>query len=139
MIPAIHKRLLLVPVFVLLMAAVPLVDPAPVEAPASLSQKEIVGVTRKTLITRGWLITKDSSGELDAKLDVRTHVIRCRFAIADHKIHIKYVDSVNMDYKLRHDGTAVIHRKYPGWINNVVSALNRELQLATLEKSNSAR
>jgi len=139
MIAAIHKRLLFVPVFALLMAAVPLVDPPAVDAPASLTQKEIVGVTRKMLITRGWLITKDSSGELDAKLDVRTHTIRCRFVVADHKIHIKYVDSVNMDYKLRSDGAAVIHRKYPGWINNVVTALSRDLQLATLEKSNAAR
>jgi hypothetical protein len=133
---AILKRLLLVPVAMLLMAAVPLVDPPPVDAPATLTQKDVVDVLRKTLITRGWLLTKDAAGEIEAKLDVRAHSIKVRYLVVKQQISIKYLDSVNMDYRLDRKGNPEIHRKYPGWINNVILALNRELQLAVLAKSN---
>jgi hypothetical protein len=39
-----------------------------------------------------------------------------------------------MDYKVDRRGNPVIHRKYAGWMSNVVAALNREFQLATLDK-----
>ncbi len=133
---AILKRLLLVPVAILLIAAVPLVDPPPVDAPAALTQKEVTGVLRKTLIARGWLLTKDAAGEIEAKLDVRTHSIKVRYLVAKQQISIKYLDSVNMDYRLDRQGNPEIHRKYPGWIHNVIIALNRDMQLAVLAKSN---
>jgi hypothetical protein len=133
---AILKRLLLVPMAVLLIAAVPLVDPPPVDTPAALTQKEVVGVLRKTLVSRGWLLTKDAANEIEAKLDVRTHSIKVRYLVAKQQITIRYLDSVNMDYRLDRKGNAEIHRKYPGWINNVILALNREMQLAVLAKPN---
>ena len=132
---AILKRLLLVPVAALLIAAVPLVDPPPVDAPAALTHKEVVSVLRKTLVSRGWLLTKDAADEVEAKLDVRTHTIKVRYLVANQQISIKYLDSVNMDYRLDRRGNPKIHRKYPGWMNNVIVALNREMQLAVLAKS----
>ena len=133
---AILKRLLLVPVAILLIAAVPLVDPPPLDAPAVLTQKEVVSVLRKTLVSRGWLLTKDTADEIEAKLDVRTHSIKVRYLVAKRQIAIKYLDSANMDYRLDRKGNPEIHRKYPGWINNVILALNREMQLAVLAKPN---
>ena len=65
----------------------------------------------------------------------RVHSITVRFTLSDRKINFKYLDSVNMDYKVDRHGNPVIHRKYAGWMNNVATALNREFQMAMLEKA----
>ena len=129
------SRIALVPVAVLLMAAAPLVDPPPVDVPAAISNKEAMTILRKTLIQRDWVLTRDSANEVEGKLNVRTHSISVRFQLHDKKISFKYLDSVNMDYKVDRRGNPVIHRKYAGWMNNVAAALNREYQMATLEKT----
>jgi hypothetical protein len=128
------SRAVLVPLALLLMAATPLVDPPAVDVPAAISHKEAMTILRKTLIHRDWTLLKDSANELDAKLNVRTHSITVRFTLGDGKVSFKYLDSVNMDHKVDRRGTTLIHRKYAGWMNNVATALNREFQLAMLEK-----
>jgi hypothetical protein len=130
------RALFIVPVAVLLMGAAKLVDPPPIDTPVSLSQKEIQNVVRRTLITRGWLLTKDSGNEMAATLTVRTHVVKLKFVVADQKIHVSYVDSANMDYAVNAKGVQTIHRKYPGWVSNLTQAFHREMQLAALAKSN---
>lgn len=132
---AVMKRLALIPVVVMLMAATLLVDPAPIDAPASLSHKEVVGIVRKTLITRGWLLVQDSEGVIDGRLDLRTHSLTVRYSVTDHRISFKYLDSIKLDYRVDHSGHPRIHRKYTGWMANVVTALNTDLQLAALAKS----
>lgn len=129
------RRAALLPVALLLMAAAPLVDPPPVDVPAAISHKDAMVVLRKTLITRNWILIKDSPDEVDAKLNVRTHSITVRFSLSGKTIRFKYLDSVNMDYKVDRHGNPVIHRKYAGWMSNVVAALNRELQMAMLDKT----
>jgi hypothetical protein len=129
------SRAALLPVLLMLMAAAPLVDPPAVDVPAAISQKDAMTILRKTLISRDWVLIKESANEVDGKLNVRTHSITVRFTLGDQKIRFKYLDSVNMDYKLDRRGNPVIHRKYEGWMNNVVAALNRELQMATLAKN----
>ena len=137
MIASLARRLLPLPVVVLLMAAAPLVDPLYLDAPASLSQKEITTVVRKTLVQRNWILVKDSGNEIVARLDVRGHSITVRYTVdSGRRITMKYLDSVAMDYALDRHGKPVIHRKYAGWMLNVQTALSRELQLATLAKSN---
>ena len=129
------SRAALVPLALLLMAAAPLVDPPAVDVPAAISNKEAMTILRKTLIQRDWILLKDSANEVEGKLNVRAHSITVRFSLHDKKIGFKYLDSVNMDYKVDRRGNPVIHRKYAGWMNNVATALNREFQIATLEKA----
>ncbi len=130
------RALFAVPVAVLLMGAARLVDPPPVDTPAALSQKEVTSVVRKTLVKRGWMLTSDSGDVIAATLNVRAHVVKLKFTMADKRIRIGYVDSVNMDYKVNSKGEASIHKKYPAWINNLITAFQQEMQLAVLEKSN---
>jgi hypothetical protein len=126
--------LLLVAAFPL-MAASPLVDPPPVDVPAALSHKEAMVILRKTLISRDWILIKESANEVEGKLNVRAHSITVRYSLEGKTIRFKYLDSVNMDYKLDRRGNPVIHRKYAGWMSNVAVALNREFQMATLSKA----
>ncbi len=130
------RALFIVPVAVMLMGAARLVDPPPVDTPASLSQKEVTDVVRKTLIRRGWLLTSDSGDEINATLNVRTHVVKLKFDTTGKKIRLRYVDSVNLDYKLNKKGEPTIHKKYPGWVQNLITAFQQEMQLAALAKSN---
>jgi hypothetical protein len=129
------SRIFLLPLALLLMAAAPLVDPPAVDVPAGITHKEAMGILRKTLIMRDWILTKDSASEVEGKLNVRAHSISVRFTLSGQKITFKYLDSVNMDYKLDRQGKPVIHRKYAGWMNNVAAALNREFQVASLDKT----
>jgi hypothetical protein len=129
------RALFVVPAAVLLMGAAKLVDPPPIDTPAALSQKEVQNIVRKTLIQRGWLLTSDSGNEIRATLSVRTHVVKLKFVVANKQIHVHYVDSVNMDYKVNGRGEQTIHRKYPGWVNNLTQAFQREMQLAALAKT----
>jgi hypothetical protein len=130
------SRLAVLPVALLLMAAAPLVDPPAVDVPSTISNKEAMSILRKTLIQRNWIVIKDSPNEVDGKLNVRTHSITVRFTLSDKVIRFKYLDSVNMDYKIDRNGNPVIHRKYAGWMGNVAVALNREFQVAALDKTN---
>jgi hypothetical protein len=129
------SRVALLPLALLLIAAAPLVDPPAVDVPATISQKEAMGILRKTLILRDWALVKESANEVDARLNVRTHSITVRYTLSGNAIGFKYLDSDNMDYKVDRKGNPVIHRKYAGWMANVAAALRRELQLATLEKT----
>jgi len=130
------SRVTLLPLALLLMAAAPLVDPPDVDVPAGFSHKEAMGILRKTLIARDWVLIKDSANEVDGKLVVRAHSITVRFTLSGKTIKFKYLDSVNMDYKVDRHGNPVIHRKYAGWMSNVTVALNREFQVAALNKAN---
>jgi hypothetical protein len=128
-------RFALLPLALLLIAASPLEDLPAVDVPASISQKEAMGILRKTLVARDWVLIKDSANEVDGKLNVRAHSITVRYTLSDKKINFKYLDSVNMDYSVNRNGKPVIHRKYAGWMANVTTALNREFQVAALEKA----
>ena len=126
-------RILLLPVAALLMAATPLVDPGPIATPAALSAKDVRNSLRRTLAARHWIINKDEPGELVATLHVRSHALTVRFADGNGRITMSYVDSVNLDYSVRRDGTRMIHRKYPGWMANLSNAIQLELQRVSLE------
>jgi hypothetical protein len=129
------RRILLLPFFGLLIAAKPLVDPAPIQTPAALSDKEVRTTLRRTLAARSWIISKEDRGELIATLNVRTHALTVRFADGDGRIAMNYVDSVDLQYSVRSNGTRMIHRKYAGWMTNLSNAIKADLQLAVLEKS----
>ena len=62
------RRLLLLPVCALLMAAAALVDPRPVQGPADLTVREVSSVLRRTLVARSWVINEDKGNEVVATL-----------------------------------------------------------------------
>ena len=129
------SRLLLLPVLLLIIAAKPLVDPPPIDTPSKLSAKEVHDSLQRTLVNRNWILKDEPEpGVIVATLVVRTHSLTVRFTVADNRIAMNYVDSVNLDYAVRRDGTRMIHRKYEGWMFNLSTAISRDLQLLALEK-----
>jgi hypothetical protein len=130
------RALFVVPVAVLLMGAAKLVDPPPLDTPAALSERDVTNVVRATLVRRGWLLTQDSGNEIIASLNVRTHMVKVKLVVAERKIRVSYVDSVNLEYKPNSRGEPTIHRKYGAWIQNPITAFQQEMQVAALAKSN---
>ncbi len=109
-----------------------LADPAPVSIPAKLSQDQVVKDIKRALIGRGWTITSERPGEIDSTLYLRDHVAVVRITWDAQTIRIAYVDSKNIDYKVR-NGKTYIHSNYLGWVNNIAKDMNTNLQLSALD------
>jgi len=128
--------LLLVPLaFMLMGGANPtkMVDPEPLAVPAGLTIEQIskaikVGVTSRT----GWLVTREEPGQIEATLNVRQHMLKVNIPYSTTSVAIKYVDSKNLDYSEK-NGARVIHPKWGNWTRNILSDIQRELNLLALK------
>jgi hypothetical protein len=123
--------LLLIPVAFVLMGAAVLVDPPPIQVPAGLSTKDVSKAIRSGIVTRGWVVTKDEKGVVDAVLNLRTHEVHVAIAYDPKQIKITYVSSQNLDYDEK-NGVRHIHKKYNQWIDNMVQDIQRQLQVASI-------
>lgn len=124
------RALLLAPLAVLLMAAGPLlVDPEPVPVPAGLSEKAVSQAVRVGVSKRGWIVTRQDPGYVEATLHLRSHMAKIGITYDTQSVRIKYLDSSNLDYEQKKDGPH-IHGNYLKWVNNVVHDISVELNLA---------
>jgi hypothetical protein len=123
------KALLLLPVALLLMAATPLVDPAPIPVPAGLDAKAIATSIRLGGAQRGWLVTRQDPGAMELTLNIRTHMAKVGVKYDTQSIQLTYLESTNLDYEEK-KGNRYIHRNYPKWVNNLVNDITVQLALA---------
>ena len=123
------RALLLLPVALLLMAATPLVDPAPIPVPAGLDAKAVATSIRLGGAQRGWLVTRQDPGAMELTLNIRTHVAKVGVKYDTQSIQPTYLDSTNLDYEEK-KGNRYIHRNYPKWVNNLVNDITMQLALA---------
>jgi len=123
------RALLLLPVALLLMAATPLVDPAPIPVPAGLDAKAVATSIRLGGAQRGWLVTRQDPGAMELTLNIRTHVAKLGVKYDTQSIQLTYLDSTNLDYEEK-KGNRYIHRNYPKWVNNLVNDITMQLALA---------
>jgi len=124
------RALLLAPLVVLLMAAGPLlVNPDPIPVPAGLSEMAVNQAVRVGVAKRGWIVTAQDPGYLEATLHLRSHVAKIGITYDTQSVRIKYLESTNLDYVVKKDG-AHIHGNYLKWIENVVRDISVELNLA---------
>ena len=125
------KIVLLVPLLALLMAAAPLlVDPAPISVPAGLSEQAVAKAITLGVAQRGWIVSKQEPGYMEATLNIRAHMAKVGITYDVKSIQIKYLDSSNLDYEVKSDGRH-IHRNYPKWINNMVRDISMQLLTAS--------
>jgi hypothetical protein len=126
--------LLLIPIAFMLMGArgAPLVDPDLIAVPAGLAAKDVSKAIRAGIVQRGWVVSKDENGRIDAVLNNRQHTARIAIAYDPKQIKISYVSSDNLNYEEK-NGARYIHRNYLKWMQNVVGDITRELQLASIK------
>jgi hypothetical protein len=101
-------------------------DPISIE---SSSQDQTRAIIKRSLARRGWVVTNEQPGQIDARLNVRAHVARISITYTADEVRIAYVDSENLKYHRRASGEEVIHKNYLGWINY----LEREIAAASYE------
>jgi hypothetical protein len=128
------RALLILPVALLLMAATPLVDPAPVPVPAGLDDQAIAKSIRLGGAQRGWIVTRQDPGAMELTLNIRTHMAKVGVKYDTKSIQFTYLDSTNLDYEVK-KGNRYIHRNYPKWVNNLVNDVSVQLALAQSQAS----
>ena len=123
--------LLLLPLLLLTMGfrQSPLVDPAPISVPAGLTAVQVAKGVRAALIGRGWTVTGQQDGSVSASLSRNEWVAKIRVDYTTAQVQIRYVDSINLKYKVKRDGTRLIHSNYMGWMQYLSGDIGRNLEL----------
>ena len=125
--------LLLVPLaFTLMGAKAVLADPEPVQVPAGIAAADVAKAIKVGIVRRGWSVTKDEKGEIEAVLNVRTHMAKVSIPYNTKEVAIHYVASDNLEYQEK-GGVKYIHGNYLKWVRNMQSDIQRELQLLTVK------
>jgi len=125
---------LLLPLLILLMGAAKLVDPDPIMVPAGMATETVQKEIKRALLTRGWAVTGEQAGQIDATLNVRAHVARIAVIHDASSVWVTYVSSENLKYEEK-KGERYIHKNYNSWVNNVLTDISRNLQLEALDAS----
>ena len=96
-------------------------DPAPSLWGCELSQEEVMQGITAGLIGRGWsIIDNDGEGHLVAQVIVRgKHFLTVDLTYDDQSFDIDYKESANLEYRLKRNGRAKIHRNANSWMNNI--------------------
>ena len=113
-----------------------LVDPQPISVPSGLSDKAVAKSIRLGVAQRGWVVSRQDSGYMEATLNIRSHVAKVGITYDTKSIQIRYLDSTNLDYEVK-KGVRRIHGNYLKWINNIVRDISVQLQSAEIDMERS--
>jgi hypothetical protein len=113
-----------------------LVDPQPISVPPGLSEKAVAKSIRLGVAQRGWVVSRQDPGYMEATLNIRSHVAKVGITYDTKSIQIRYIDSTNLDYEVK-KGVRRIHGNYLKWINNIVRDISVQLQSAEIEMERS--
>ena len=104
-------------------------DPEPSLWDCELSQEQVLQGITAGLIGRGWsVIENNGQGNLVAQIIVRAkHTLIVDIAYDDQSFDINYKDSDNLEFRIRRNGTANIHRNANSWMNNVREDITAQL------------
>lgn len=128
---------LLLPMLLLTMAfrQSPLVDPAPIAVPAGLTAVQVGKAAKAALLGRGWTVTGEQDGSLSASLSRDNWIAKIRVDYTTKQVQIRYVDSTNLKYEVKRDGTRLIHSNYMGWMQYLSGDIGRNLELISASAS----
>lgn len=114
-----------------------LIDPQPISVPPGLSDKAVAKSIRLGVAQRGWVVTRQDPGYMEATLNIRSHVAKVGITYDTKSIQIRYLDSTNLDYEEK-KGVRRIHGNYLKWVNNIVRDISVQLQSAELDLEGAA-
>ena len=88
------------------------------------SMEDIEKAITRAGVGLGWVITKESPGELKATLKLRAHIAVVSIKYSTTQYSINYVSSTNLEYNASNN---TIHTNYNGWIKNLNQAIQSQL------------
>ena len=109
-----------------------LADPAPVAIPSGLAQDLVVKDIKRALAGRGWEVTGEQPGQIDATIHLREHMAKIKVTYDEAKVQFAYVDSSNLDFSEKR-GRRYIHRNYLGWMTYLTTDLATNMKLTQAE------
>ena len=74
-----------------------------------------------------WMPAREGPGVIRGTLNLRTHTVVLRIEYTTENYSIRYVDSQNMAFAVRSDGTRMIHKNYNSWVRNLQREINKRL------------
>ena len=95
----------------------------------NLQSKQVKMAIMQAATNRGWIVEEVASGELNAKLHVRSHYAEVQIPFNSKFYSILYLNSDNLKAE---DGK--IHRNYNRWVNNLNVDIKRQLTLIAAEQ-----
>jgi hypothetical protein len=117
-------RLSLLPLALLLLAAVPMEWPRPITWPEYVDSTRVAKGLLEALANRKWLIEGDTGESITARYVVRGHWLRIRIDYTPRGLAYRYLDSQDFDYE-ETNGGRFIHRR----ANKIMGQLNREVRI----------
>ncbi len=88
----------------------------------------VAGVTKAVqaaLTKKNWTIVKTTGATIEASFLIRTHRVDVLIECSKDEVKTIYVNSQNLMYKKKKDGTEYIHGRYYAWLRY----LKREIKL----------
>ena len=103
-------------------AAKALINPATSEWGCKLSTDEVKLGLSSALIARGWSMSNQKPGYMQAKVIVRgKHTLVVDINYTENSFDIKYKSSINLKYKVDSECIEKIHPNANSWMENVRS------------------
>lgn len=94
------------------------VSSATMAAPPNASLEQVTGAIKRAGLGLGWQMIEKGPGEMEGRLNLRSHLAVVSINYDTQKFSILYKDSVDLNY----DGTT-IHKNYNSWIQNLEKAI----------------
>lgn len=89
----------------------------PSETNKTLSEKQMHDAIVKACVNNGWRVSMISPGSIEATLMVRNkHTVIVNIPYTPTNYSINYKASTNMEYKVKKDGSTIIHPNYNKWV-----------------------
>lgn len=102
----------------------------------ALSADEVRSAILLACADLGWTARELSPGVMQAKILVRNkHTVIVNIPYSPDHYAIQYVDSSNMEYKVKSDGTKIIHPNYNNWVNNLQRRIDIQIAQERAQKS----
>jgi hypothetical protein len=111
----------------------PLLSPADLQTQAigQSSADQRKAAVRLAFVTprdgRTWAVDEDGDGYFIATIQVREHRAQVQINCASPTITVTYLNSVNLKYGRKSDGTVVIHRNFNKWMQNFLADVQQQL------------
>jgi hypothetical protein len=104
------------------------IENAPI--PPGLTMEQIERAMLSAGAIRNWVVTKVAPGQLQARLNLRSHMALVEIDYDQSSYSIRYKDSKDLKYKFsKRKDTYVIHRNYNSWVQNLNGDIQRTLAL----------
>jgi hypothetical protein len=94
------------------------VSSATMATPPAATMEQVTTAIKQAGASKGWQMIDKGPGELEGRLNLRTHVAVVSITFDTKQFSIFYKDSADLAY----DGTT-IHKNYNGWVQNLERAI----------------